>query len=136
MQTTLDKRAFGLRIENRAETWFTSKYPRARLVARNFTCKSGEIDLIFDVAGELVFVEVRARVRGAWVSGIESVTLRKRKRLERAIGVFLSRYRGSARTLRVDVLVFEMESGMVSELVWDQAGESGSWIHYPNVRLD
>lgn len=123
-----DRRALGAAVEGRAEAWFLAHHGTSRLIARNFACKTGEIDLIFELEGargrELVFVEVRARQKGGWVTGIESVTPTKRKRLSRAIARFVAAYRGSARAARVDILVWQME------------GDAGTWTHYPNVRLD
>jgi len=48
-----------------------------RLVARNYRCRGGEIDLIMrDCAGVLVFVEVRARARSDFGGAAESITRR------------------------------------------------------------
>lgn len=64
------------------------RYLQARglsVIARNYRCKTGEIDLVMrDVAGTLVFVEVRARVaRSAQRFGgaAASVTPAKQRRL-------------------------------------------------------
>lgn len=54
-----------------------------RLVARNYRCKAGEIDLIFFEGRKLVFVEVRSsREARAWVG--DSVGFRKQRKLRRA----------------------------------------------------
>jgi putative endonuclease len=49
--------------------------------ARNYSCRLGEIDLILDDAGVLVFVEVRQRRSTAFGGAAESITARKRARL-------------------------------------------------------
>lgn len=116
---------YGKAIEAQAEAWLERRYAgRARLVARGFRCKQGELDLVFELQEargiELVFVEVRARGEGAWVDGLESVGPVKRRRLARTISVFLARYRGRARSARVDIV----------------AWNGREWRHVVNVRLD
>ena len=60
-----------------------------RLRERNFRCRGGEIDLIMEDGGTLVFVEVRLRTHGAYGSGAESVDARKRGRLVRCAQAYL-----------------------------------------------
>lgn len=62
-----------------------------RLVARNFSCRSGEIDLIMRASSvELVFVEVRYRADRRFGGAAASVTSRKRQRIIRTAGFFIS----------------------------------------------
>jgi putative endonuclease len=63
------------------------------LVQRNFRCKGGEIDLIMQESGCLVFVEVRKRADTRHGGAAASVTARKQARLIIAAQVFLQRYR-------------------------------------------
>lgn len=63
------------------------------LVARNFRCKGGEIDLILQDRGDLVFVEVRQRASRTYGGAAASVTARKQARLIVAAQTFLQRYR-------------------------------------------
>lgn len=63
------------------------------LVERNFRCKGGEIDLIMQERGALVFVEVRKRSDIAYGGAAASVTARKKARLINAAQVYLQRYR-------------------------------------------
>ena len=100
MKSTRD---YGLEIETRALAWLRANNPKLRLLDRNLSWQGGELDLIFEEGPELVFVEVRARV-GGWVSGIESVGPKKRQRLLNSIDLFLARYRGKAKSARVDVV--------------------------------
>ncbi len=52
------------------------------ILERNFTAaRVGEIDIIASKGEELHFVEVKSRKIGSMVSGVESVTLRKQKRI-------------------------------------------------------
>jgi len=60
------------------------------VVARNFRCRAGEIDLIAREGRELVFVEVRSR-RSDWRgSALESVTARKQAQVARVARYFLA----------------------------------------------
>lgn len=59
------------------------------LVERNFRCKMGEIDLIMTDGGTLVFVEVRLRTNPNHVSGAESITRRKIRRILRTAEYYL-----------------------------------------------
>ncbi len=74
-------------------------------VTRNYRCPHGEIDLVMRDGEELVFVEVRLRGSGAWVSGVESVDAAKRRRLRLSAEHFLQRHREhAARGCRFDVV--------------------------------
>ena len=60
-----------------------------RLIARNYRCRVGEVDLVMTQAGIVVFVEVRSRASSAFVSPKETVDWRKRQRLARVAAWFL-----------------------------------------------
>ena len=62
-----------------------------RLRARNFRIRRGEIDLIMEDEGEIVFVEVRARTPSRFGDGIDSITGAKRRRLIAAAKAWLQR---------------------------------------------
>jgi putative endonuclease len=79
------------------------------LVARNFRCKGGEIDLIMQTEAELVFVEVRLRTHAGFGGAAASVSGTKQRRLRIAAQVFLLKTYGPARwpACRFDVLAHE-----------------------------
>jgi putative endonuclease len=60
-----------------------------RVVARNFRCRRGEIDLIARDGATLVFVEVRLRRSGGYGGAAESITAAKRARLDAAAQFYL-----------------------------------------------
>jgi putative endonuclease len=64
-----------------------------KLVARNFRCRSGELDLIMRDGAQLVFVEVRSRRHSRYGTPAESVTRAKQQRLLRAAAFYLQRRR-------------------------------------------
>ena len=79
--------ALGRRAERRAERLL--KRRGLRTVARNFSRRTGEIDLIMLEGDTLVFVEVRFRSPGAWLTGLASVDPAKQRRLVRTAETFL-----------------------------------------------
>lgn len=62
------------------------------LVERNFHCKGGEIDLVMQERGTLVFVEVRKRADRSHGGAAASVTAAKQARLITAAQLYLQRY--------------------------------------------
>jgi putative endonuclease len=62
-----------------------------RLLERNWRCRHGEIDLIAEERGTLVFAEVRMRSSERFGGAGESVTPAKRARLVAAARLYLSR---------------------------------------------
>ena len=62
-----------------------------RLLAQNWSCRGGELDLVMLDGDTVVFVEVRYRKHAAWGGALESVDARKRQRLILAAELFLQR---------------------------------------------
>jgi putative endonuclease len=74
-----------------------------RLVARNWRCKLGELDLVLVRGGTLVFCEVKARRGSAFGGGYEAVTWRKRAKVRALAEVFLQERRVRPDAIRFDV---------------------------------
>ncbi len=73
------------------------------LVARNWRCSLGEIDLVLRRRDLVVFCEVKTR-RGARVgAGFEAVDARKRRKLRALAEVFLLTHASAPVALRFDV---------------------------------
>ncbi len=51
------------------------------LIARNYRCKCGELDLLMEEKGVLIIVEVRYRKNNRYGSALESVTTTKQSRI-------------------------------------------------------
>jgi putative endonuclease len=82
------------------------------LVARNYRCRLGELDLVMRDGATLVFVEVRARTHTAWGTPEASVDRRKQARLCAAAGAYLASHPAeAARPMRFDVVVFSGPGG-------------------------
>ena len=76
-----------------------------RVLARNWRCRHGEIDLVAEEGGTLVFAEVRYRRGQRYGGAAESVTAAKRARLIAAARLYLMR-RPDA-DCRFDVLLLD-----------------------------
>ena len=86
----MDRQKLGKEHEEFAERYLLKKGMAIR--ARNYRCKMGEIDLIAEDCGTLVFIEVRYRGASSLISSQESVTPTKQRRLVRAAQHYLIRY--------------------------------------------
>jgi len=78
------------------------------IVARNFRCRAGELDLICREGDVLVVVEVRMRRRADFGGALASVSAAKQRRILLATQYFLlldPRWRGLR--LRFDVLAWQ-----------------------------
>jgi putative endonuclease len=91
-----------------------------RLVERNWRCRHGEIDLIAEERGTLVFAEVRMRSRSGFGGAGESVTAAKRQRLLAAARLYLSRHPEAL--CRFDVFLVDGASANV-QWIRDAFGE-------------
>lgn len=61
-----------------------------KIISRNYRCPKGEIDLIAEDEGCLVFVEVRSRSSGKQGWAEESITEHKRRKLYAVASYYLS----------------------------------------------
>lgn len=78
------------------------------LLARNWQCRQGELDLVMREDETVVFVEVRYRRRPTWGSALESIDGRKQQRLVRTAQAFLqSQSQWAQHPCRFDVLTFD-----------------------------
>ena len=96
------RRWFGTRSERAAARFL--KRIGYRIVARNFTCTHGEIDLVALDDGSIVFVEVRSTETADAARPAESVNPAKRRRLTNLALHFLQHHRLLGRPARFDVL--------------------------------
>ncbi|CAB3660928.1 hypothetical protein LMG27174_01632 [Paraburkholderia rhynchosiae] len=105
----------GAAFEARAQEFLQRQ--RLRFVARNVSCRGGEIDLVMrERDGALVFVEVRARAQCNYGGAAASIGWQKRQRIVRAAQHYLATQRSHSReqpACRFDVIAFE-----AGRLVW------------------
>ena len=79
------------------------------ILARNYRCRGGEIDVVARQGDEIVFVEVRTRRQGALVGPEESVTLQKQARVLHAAEHYLQAHELWERPWRVDLVALEVD---------------------------
>ena len=92
-----------------------------RLLAQNWRCRLGELDLVMLDADTVVFVEVRYRRHSAWGGAAESVDARKREKLSRAAQHFLQQEaRWAKYPCRFDVIAITADSQAPAQLDWIQ----------------
>lgn len=81
-----------------------------RLLAQNWLCRRGELDLVMLHGDTVVFVEVRYRRHTAWGGALESVDMRKRGKLILAAQHFLqNEARWARHPCRFDVVAINAE---------------------------
>jgi putative endonuclease len=78
-----------------------------RVLARNFRCRGGEIDIVAQDGEALVFVEVKQRSGASHGTGCEAVTHEKRRRIIQAARLFAARRGLSERPIRFDVVALD-----------------------------
>ncbi len=97
------KRQFGERQEQAVADYLGNR--GLELVAQNYQCKMGEIDLIMRDQETLVFIEVRFRRSQRFGTAVESVNLRKQNKIIRCARYFLLAHKLSEKIpCRFDVI--------------------------------
>ena len=77
-----NKRQIGQAYEQMAEQYLCRHHLIP--ITRNFSCRSGEIDLIMQQGKCLVFIEVKYRTQSHYGSAVEAVNWQKQQKLKRA----------------------------------------------------
>ena len=90
-----------------------------RLLAQNWLCKRGELDLVMLDGDTVVFVEVRFRQHRQWGGAVDSVDARKRAKLIMAAQYFLQcEPRWANYPCRFDVVAIEGRLDEPPRLNW------------------
>ncbi|MBN2182886.1 MAG: YraN family protein [Sedimentisphaerales bacterium] len=98
-----DRKLLGKWGEQRSEKFLKRK--GLKTLTRNFSCKTGEIDLVMvDTDGGIVFVEVRTRADEKFAEVEDSITSAKKTRLKRAARYFLASNDIEDRPCRFDIV--------------------------------
>ena len=85
---------------------------RYRLVAANFRCRGGEIDLIAEDRRYIVFVEVKLRKSSRFAQAREFVDHRKQERLKQTALLYLSQHEKNDKQPRFDVIEIYAPQGI------------------------
>jgi putative endonuclease len=115
------RRWFGTRSERAAARFLRGR--GYRIVARNYTCPYGELDLVALDGPTLVFVEVRSTGCADAERPAASVDAAKQSRLTNLALHYLQQHRLLGRPARFDVLT----------LSWPADQREPSIVHYPQA---
>ncbi len=115
------RRWFGNRSERAASRFL--KRLGYRIVARNYSCPIGELDLVALDGGCIVFVEVRSTASEDSSKAALSVDYNKQKRLTNLALRFLQAKRLLGRSARFDVLAVS----------WPPGKDEPAIVHYVNA---
>ena len=99
-----DKDVLGRAGEDRAARYFEER--GYRVIARNWRCRDGELDLIVGTDRDLVVVEVKTRRCDAFGHPFEAIDSRKRVRLWRLTAAWMSENPAllQGRRMRIDAI--------------------------------
>ena len=81
------------------------------ITARRYRTRCGEIDIVADCGGVVVFIEVKARVDAEFGTAAEAVTPWKQRQLVRMARDYLARQRIVDRPCRFDVVTVMFDRG-------------------------
>lgn len=100
---SINKRTVGSKYEQAAGEFLINK--GYRIIAYNYLCKLGEIDIIALDGDELVFVEVKYRASSRYGSPMEAVDYRKQNKIYMVANYYLMEQHISKYTkVRFDVV--------------------------------
>jgi putative endonuclease len=99
---TQARRSLGAAGEARAAAWYRRR--GYEIVATNWRCRDGELDLVVGKGRVLAFVEVKTRRTAAFGAPVEAVTLAKQRRIRVLALRFLEANPRRGRELRFDVV--------------------------------
>jgi putative endonuclease len=102
------RRSLGQRGEQVAAQYLIDR--GCAILARNWRCAVGEIDLVTEKDSRLIFVEVRTRRGDRLGTPEESITPAKRAKLIAAAQTYLDEHKQTDRDWRIDVVAIEIGS--------------------------
>ena len=98
----MSNQTLGAQGEDRAAAYLTAR--GCIIYERNFRVKSGEIDIIADDRGTLVFVEVKTRTGTQYGTPAQAVDFRKRNKIIQTAYWYLRQRQIDNRPCRFDVI--------------------------------
>ena len=104
------RRALGAAGESAVAAWYADR--GYEVVARNWRCPTGELDLVVRKGRMLVFCEVKTRSSTAFGAPVEAVTAAKQARLRRLAGCWLE----AAGPTRTAEIRFDVASVLAGEI--------------------
>lgn len=101
--------------------WRTYRERGYQLLARNWRCPIGELDLVLARGGEVVFCEVKSRRPSALGGPFEAVTRDKQRKVRALAQAFCAAERPRAERYRFDVASVTVLDGGVDVYVFEDA---------------
>lgn len=103
-----DRKEIGSRGEELAVSFLRAQ--NYKIMTRNYRCRYGEIDIIAEDKGTLVFVEVKTRSSTEFGTGLEAVNYMKIRRIKKTALVYLAEKTVVYNGMRFDVIDIRMEN--------------------------
>lgn len=105
----VDKKTIGRIGEDIAAEYYRKR--GYRILARNFRCRAGEVDIFASKTRTLYVIEVKYRQSDAFGFPEEAVTPAKKKRMIVTAHRFLEEYGGLWKSIEVHVAAIELHTG-------------------------
>lgn len=96
------RQVLGAAGEEQAARWYQAR--GYQVLARNWRCRDGELDLVVRRRSEVAFVEVKTRRSARFGHPVEAVTGAKQDRIRRLALTYLQSSGTRARSVRFDVV--------------------------------
>jgi putative endonuclease len=115
-KASVSRRPLHLRLGDRGEAAAAAELEAAglQILARNYRCPFGEIDLIANDGGVLVFVEVKTRSSAAFGAPRDAVTAAKRRKLARSASHYMLAHCEQECAYRADIVEVALLRGRVA----------------------
>ena len=110
----MDRRLTGILGEEAAARHYRGQ--GYELLTANYRTRQGEVDLIAQKNGCLVFVEVRTRKQGSMLTPGETVTPAKQRRLIAAAKAYLAQLGKEPQAIRFDVAQITCQNGRITDI--------------------
>ncbi|MCX7017327.1 MAG: YraN family protein [Candidatus Sumerlaeota bacterium] len=91
-----------------------------RILERNFQTPQGEIDLIAERKGEILFVEVKTRASDEYGAPDEAVGEDKQRRIREAARVYLGLFRQPPESTSFDIIGVKLAGKGKPEISWQR----------------
>jgi putative endonuclease len=125
MPETLDPKEVGRRGEATAAEYLAGE--GYLILDTNWRWSNGEIDIVAEQDGELIFVEVKTRRSHTFGMPEESITNQKRQKLIQTANAYLSRVGRQGSPWRIDVVAIDLgKDGAVERLDHYESAVEGS----------
>ncbi|MGL4912978.1 MAG: YraN family protein [Romboutsia sp.] len=89
----------------------------AKIIESNYRIKTGEIDIISDLGGEIVFVEVKARSNNRYGYPSEAVNYKKIKKIINTANYYILKNNLYNKKIRFDVIEVYLNEDKINHIV-------------------